>query len=370
MEHNILVINPGSTSDDIGYYKGPKTVFEESARYSQEELDSFAGKELSEQIPLRRKFLLDVLKKHEINLNEIDAVIGRGGLLKHIEGGIYTINEAMLADLKRGYNGHHPSNLGGILAREIAESLGKPCFIADPVVVDEMEPLARYTGFKEIKRKSIFHALNQKRVAITAAKELGKKYKECNFIVMHGGGGVSVGAHKKGKVIDVSDGFEGAGPMTPQRSGVLPSLELVEMCFSGQYTIQELRKKMRGRGGMIAHTGTSDIADLYNYISSGKKKPGSTINCSREAAQEAFDAMIYQISKEIGAMATVLKGDVDAIILTGGLAYNEYLVNMIKERTGFITDKFFVYPGGDEKAALKEAAARALENPEIIKQYK
>ncbi|MGB2579995.1 butyrate kinase [Elusimicrobium simillimum] len=370
MEYNILVINPGSTSDDIGYYKDGKTVFEASSRYSQEELDSFAGKELSEQIPLRRKFLLNTLKEHNVDLNEIDAVIGRGGLLKHIEGGVYAINDIMLSDLKRGYNGHHPSNLGGILAREIADPIGKPSFTADPVVVDEMQPLARYTGFKEIKRKSIFHALNHKRVARLTAEKMGKEYEDLNFIIMHGGGGISIGAHKKGRVVDVTDGFEGSGPMTPQRSGILPGLELVGMCFNGQYTMQAIRKKMRGHGGMIAHTGTSDMEDLRNYIADGAKKEKSTINCSREEAKEALDAMIYQIAKEIGAMATVLEGKVDAIIFTGGLAYSDYLVEELEKKTRFITNNFYVYPGGDEKAALREAATRALNNPGIIKEYK
>jgi len=370
MAYNILVINPGSTSDDIGYYRSGKPVFETISRYSPAQLNAFTGKELAEQIPFRKKFLLDTLKKYNVNLKEISAVIGRGGLVKHIASGVYKVNGAMLKDLKNAYNGEHASNLGGILAREIADALKIPAFIADPVVVDEMQPLARYTGMPEIQRQSFLHALNHKRVARLAAEKLGKKYENCNFVVVHAGGGVSVAAHKKGRAVDVSDGFEGAGPMTPQRSGIIPSLALAQMCFSGKYTLKEIRLKMRGRGGMIAYTGTADMQDLENFIRTGRKKEDSTISCPRAKAKEAYDAMIYQIAKEMGAMAAVLEGKTDAVILTGGLAYSKYFVRAIKKYTRFITPVFFVYPGGDEKAALREAAERALKTPSIIKTYK
>ncbi|MDR0292255.1 MAG: butyrate kinase [Elusimicrobium sp.] len=369
MTYNILVINPGSTSDDIGYYKDGKPVFETISRYSPAQLNAFTGKKIACQIPFRKKFLLDTLKKYNVNLKEIDAVIGRGGLVKHIESGVYKVNAVMLEDLKNSYNGEHASNLGGVLAREIADPLKIPAFIADPVVVDEMEPLARYTGMPEIQRQSFLHTLNHKRVARLAANELDKKYENCNFVVVHAGGGVSVAAHKKSRMVDVSDGFEGAGPMTPQRSGIIPSLALTQMCFSGKYTLKEIRLKMRGRGGMIAYTGTADIQDLENFIKTGRKKEGSAIFCTRAKAKEAYDAMIYQIAKEIGAMAVVIECKADGIILTGGLAYSKYFVKEIKKYTRFITDKFFIYAGGDEKAALREAAERALKTPSIIKTY-
>ena len=369
MGYNILVINPGSTSDDIGYYKDGKPVFETTGRYSPAELDAFSGKELAAQIPFRKKFLLDALKKYNVNLKEINAVIGRGGLVKHIESGVYKVNDAMLKDLKNNYNGEHASNLGGILAREIADPFKIPAFIADPVVVDEMRPLARYTGIPEIRRRSIFHALNQKRVARITAKKLGKRYEDCNFVVVHAGGGISVAAHKKGRVIDASDGFEGAGPMTPQRSGIIPSLALAQMCFGGKYTLKEIRLKMRGKGGMTAYTGTSDMQDLENFIKTGRKKKGSAIFCTRAKAKETYDAMIYQIAKEIAAMSAALRGNLDGIILTGGLTYSKYFVREIKKYTSFITGSFFIYPGGDEKAALREAAERALKIPSIIKTY-
>jgi len=367
---NILVINPGSTSDDIGYYRNGTPVFETVTRYSQAQLKNFAGKPLSAQIPLRKKFLLDALKKYKVNLKEITAVAGRGGFLKPMASGVYKINDAMIKDLKSGSYGSHPSSLGSILAREIADGLNIPAFTADPVVVDEMEALARYTGLPEVQRKSIFHALNQKRVSRAAAAKLGKKYEKCNLLVIHAGGGISIAAHKNGRAVDVSEAYEGSGPMTPLRSGFIPSLPLAEMCFSGKYSLQDIRVKMRGNGGVLAYAGTADIQELEQFIKTGKKKTGFTIFCTPAKAKEVYDAMIYQIAKEAGSLAVVLKGKVDAIVLTGGLAYSKYFAGGLKKYLGFISNKFFVYPGGDEKAALREAAERALKNPREIKTYK
>jgi len=365
-----LVINPGSTSDDIGYYKNGKPVFETISRYSSARLKNFVGKELAAQIPFRKKFLLDTLKKYKVNLKEIDAVAGRGGFVKPVESGVYKVNDAMMKDLQSGRYGSHPSSLGSVLAREMGDALGVPAFMADPVVVDEMAPLARYTGVPEIRRKSIFHALNQKRVARLAAKKLGKKYENCNLLIIHAGGGISVAAHKNGRAVDVSEAYEGSGPMTPIRSGFIPGLDLAQMCFSGKYTLHDIRLKMRGKAGVAAHTGTADIQELENFIKTGKKQKNSAVFCTPAKAKEVYDAMIYQTAKEAGAAAAVLKGKVDAVVLTGGLAYSKYFTGELKKYLGFITNKFFTYPGGDEKAALREAAERALENPSIIKVYK
>ena len=368
MAHNILVINPGSTSDDIGYYRGNKAVFEVTMRYSMTDLEPYEGQNVTAQLPLRRKLILDYLLDHKLPLKEIDAVIGRGGLLHALEGGVYAVNKPMIADLTSSKYGNHASNLGGILAHDIAEYANCPSFIANPVIVDEFEPVARYSGMPENPRISIFHALSQKRVARLVAEKRRKTYEEINCIVCHGGGGVSVGAHRKGRVIDVTNGFEGDGPMTPQRSGSTPGSKLVEMCFSGKYTEQELRLKMCGKGGLVAYTGTSDVKELEEFIATGKKRPGSMITCSRAKAKLALEALIYQLSKAIGEMAVVLEGKVDFIALTGGLMHSKYIPQKISEYTGWIAP-IYVFPGSEEKDALRVAAQRALEHPKIVKQY-
>ncbi len=368
-EPNILVINPGSTSDDIGYYRGEKPVFEVTVRYSQTDLEPYDGKNVTEQLPLRKKLILDYLIDHKVPLEEIDAVIGRGGFVRSVGGGVYAVNDQMISDLETGrYGGIHASNLGGILARGIAQYAKCPSFIANPVVIDELQPLARYSGMPENPRISIFHALSQKRVARLIAEKQGRKYEDINCIICHGGGGISIGAHKHGKAIDVSNGYEGEGPMTPQRSGTVPCAQLVEMCFSGKYTQKEIRLKLRGKGGLAAYTGTSDAKDIEEFINTGKKRPGSLITCTKEKAKEALDAMIYQMSKEIGAQAVVLEGKVDFIALTGGLMHSKYIPQQIAKQVGWIAP-IYVFPGSEEKDALRDAARRALENPSIIKHY-
>lgn len=369
MNYNILVINPGSTSDDIGYYRGQEPVFEVTVRYSMTDLEPYESKNVLEQLPLRKKLILDYLIDHNIPLEEINAVIGRGGFIKSVSGGVYEVNEQMLSDLSSGrYGGIHPSNLGGILAHEIAQIAHCPSFIANPVVIDEMQPLARYSGMPENPRISIFHALSQKRVARMIANKLGKKYTEINCIVCHGGGGITVGAHCKGRVIDVNNGYEGDGPMTPQRSGGVPSSGLVQMCFSGKYTERDIKLKLRGKGGLVAYTGTSDVKDLEEFIRTGVKRPGSMIFCTREQAEEARDAMVYQIAKYIGAMAVVLKGQVDFIALTGGLMNSKVIPQKIGEYVSWLAP-LYVFPGSEEKIALREAAQRALEDPSCVKRY-
>ena len=368
MDYNILVINPGSLSDDIGYYRGGKPVFELTARYSPADLAPYEGKNVTAQIPLRRKLILDKLAEHGVALDEIHAVIGRGGLTHPLQGGIYAINEAMVNDLCAAKYGSHPSNLGSVLARDIALLAGCPCFMANPVVIDEMQPVAHYSGMPGNPRISVFHALSQKRVVQIIAQKQGKKYEEANAVVCHGGGGVSVGAHRKGRVVDVTNGFEGGGPMTPQRSGAVPCAGLVKMCFSGKYTEQEIRFKLRGKGGLAGYTGTSDVKELEDFIFNGVKKEGSPIFCSREEAKLALDALIYQMSKYIGAMSVVLQGKVDFIALTGGLMYSAYIPAQIRQYVEWIAP-VYVFPGSKEKEALRAAAEQALAQPETVKQY-
>jgi len=356
MTHKLLIINPGSTSTKIGVYEDEKEVLEETLRHTSEEIGKFKG--IYEQLNFRKDVILAVLKEKNFDIKTLDAIVGRGGLLKAIEGGTYSVNEVMLTDLKTGVQGQHASNLGGIIAHEIGKSLDIPAFIVDPVVVDEMIDVARISGLPEIQRKSIFHALNQKAVARRYAKENGKKYEEINLIVAHMGGGVSVGAHKAGKVIDVNNALDGDGPFSPERSGGLPVGDLVKMCFSGKYTIEDIKKKINGKGGLVAYLNTNDAKEVSDKADAGDEK-----------YKLILEAMQYQVAKEIGKCAAVLKGKVDAIILTGGIAYGKSTVNYIKERVEFICP-VVVYPGEDELLALAEGGLRVLNHQEEAKVYK
>ncbi len=355
--YRVLVINPGSTSTKIAVFEGNKELCGKTIRHSTEELAPY--KNITDQYEFRKNKVLEALKEKDIPIESLHAVVGRGGLLKPIEGGTYKVNEKMIEDLKVGVLGEHASNLGGIIANEIAKLAGDiPAFIVDPVVVDEMDKLARYSGRPEIWRKSIFHALNQKAVARRYAAEIGKKYEELNLIVAHLGGGISVGVHRKGKVIDVNNALNGDGPFSPERAGGLPAWDLIEIALSGKYTRNELKKFLAGKGGIVAYLGINDMRKVQDEISKGN-----------EEYREVYEAMAYQVAKEIGAGATVLKGEVDAIIITGGLAYDdEFFVPWLKERVGFIA-KVVVYPGEDEMKALYEGAVRVLSGEEEAKIY-
>ncbi|EOU2058885.1 butyrate kinase [Clostridium perfringens] len=356
MAYKLLIINPGSTSTKIGVYEGEKEILEETLRHSAEEILKYDT--IFDQLDFRKEVILKVLKEKGIDINELDAVVGRGGMLKPIEGGTYEVNEAMVEDLKIGVQGPHASNLGGILSNEIAKEIGKRAFIVDPVVVDEMEDVARLSGVPELPRKSKFHALNQKAVAKRYAKEHNTSYEDVNLIVVHMGGGVSVGAHRKGRVIDVNNALDGDGPFSPERAGGVPSGELLEMCFSGKYSKEEVYKKLVGKGGFVAYANTNDARDLIKLSQEGDEK-GSLI----------FNAFIYQIAKEIGSMAVVLDGDVDAIVLTGGIAYSDYVTNAINKKVKWIAP-MVVYGGEDELLALAQGAIRVLDGVEEAKIYK
>lgn len=356
MAYKLLIINPGSTSTKIGVYEGEKEVLEETLRHSSEEILKYDT--IFDQLDFRKEVILNVLKEKGIDINELDAVVGRGGMLKPIEGGTYEVNEAMVEDLKIGVQGPHASNLGGILSNEIAKEIGKRAFIVDPVVVDEMEDVARLSGVPELPRKSKFHALNQKAVAKRYAKEHNTSYEDVNLIVVHMGGGVSVGAHRKGRVIDVNNALDGDGPFSPERAGGVPSGELLEMCFSGKYSKEEVYKKLVGKGGFVAYANTNDARDLIKLSQEGDEK-GSLI----------FNAFIYQIAKEIGSMAVVLDGEVDAIVLTGGIAYSDYVTNAINKKVKWIAP-MVVYGGEDELLALAQGAIRVLDGVEEAKIYK
>ncbi|ALS78832.1 butyrate kinase [Planococcus kocurii] len=353
--NRILAINPASTSTKIGVFDNDILIMEKMIRHTIEDLSKFSS--INDQYLFRKNTILEALDEEGMNVSNLAAVCGRGGLLRPIEGGTYEVNSGMLEDLRVGYSGQHASNLGGIIAFEIADALNIPAFIVDPVVVDELEPLARVSGFSLIKRKSIFHALNQKAVARRCAEKRGRRYEEVNLIVAHMGNGITVGAHHNGRVIDVNNGLHGDGPFSPERAGTVPTGDLVELCFSGHYSHQEIIKKLVRQSGLFAYLGTSDVVKVEQRIVSGDKK-----------AELIYHAMAYQIAREIGAISAVLKGQVDAIILTGGLAYGESLVELISERVSWIAD-VEIQPGENELQALAEGAARVLNGEERVKVY-
>lgn len=355
MAFEILAINPGSTSTKIAVFKDEEMIFEEKISHSTEDLKEF--RTIFDQYPLRKKVILEAIEKRQYNINNLNAVVGRGGLIKPVEGGTYRVNEKMLEDLKIGVLGEHASNLGGVLAYEIASKINAPAFIVDPVVVDEMEPIAKITGVPRIKRKSIFHALNQKAVAKRYAKNTGKKYEELNLIIAHMGGGITVGAHKKGKVVDVNNGLEGEGPFSPERAGSLPAMDVANLIFKENMSREEMKKLIAGKGGLVAYFGTNDAREIGAMIDNGNTE-----------AKLVYEAMAYRIAREIGACAATLSGKVDAVILTGGLAYDARLVNWIKERVSFIAP-VEVFPGEDELKALAEGALRVLRGEEVAKEY-
>jgi butyrate kinase len=355
-EELILTINPGSTSTKIAVFRNTREVFLKNIKHTCEELAEF--KKITDQYEFRRNIVLQELENASINVQNITVIVGRGGLVKPIPSGVYEVNESLINDLKVGVLGQHASNLGGLIAHNIAQSIpGARAFIADPVVVDEMEPIARISGHPRFERISIFHALNQKAIARQYAKSVSKRYEDLNLIVAHLGGGISVGAHCKGRVIDVNQALDGEGPFSPERSGTLPSGALVDLCFSGEFTREEIRKMITGGGGYTAYMGTNDAYEVEKKAAGGD-----------EQAILLHDAMAYQVSKEIGAMGTVLKGEVEAILLTGGIAYGKPFVEQVIDRVRHIAP-VFVYPGEDEMRALAMNGLMVLKGETQAREY-
>ncbi len=349
-----LIINPGSTSTKIGVFEDETLLFEETLRHSTEEIAQYAS--IVDQKDFRKEIITNLLSSKNFDIKSLDVIVGRGGMLKPIPGGTYAVTDALLADLKVGVQGQHASNLGGILAREIGDEIGVPSYIVDPVVVDELMPIARYSGVPEFPRKSIFHALNQKAVAKRYAKEQGVPYESLNLIVVHMGGGVSVGAHEKGRIIDVFNALDGDGAFSPERAGGVPSGALIDMCFSGQYTKKEVYSKIVGKGGFNAYLGTNDMRNVSKMAEEDPK------------AAEIKGAFLLQVAKDIGSMACVLKGKVDQIIVTGGIAYDKTVVAALKESAEFIAP-LTIYPGEDELLALVQGALRVMNGEEAVKEY-
>jgi butyrate kinase len=358
MENNrILVINPGSTSTKIAVYQNYTPLFLKSINHPIEELRKF--KKIADQYEFRKNIVLNELKHAEIDLESISIIIGRGGLIKPIESGIYEVNAAMLKDLREGYLGEHASNLGGLISYDLAKSLpNAKALIADPVVVDELQDVARIAGHPKFKRYSIFHALNQKAIARSYAYSHDKKYEELNLIVAHLGGGISVGAHCKGKVIDVNNALDGEGPFSPERSGTIPAGQLVNLCYSNEYQCEDVKKMIIGEGGLIAYLGTNDAYKVELQARAGNKQ-----------SIQIQEAMSYQVGKAIGEMAVVLKGEVDAILLTGGIANNAMVTDYVKSMVKFIA-QVIVYPGDDEMKALAQNALRVIKGEVQYKEYK
>ena len=356
MSYKLLVINPGSTSTKIGVFEDETLLFEETLRHSTEEIAQYNT--IVDQKDFRKELIVNLLASKNFDIKSLNVVVGRGGLLKPIPGGTYAVTDALLEDLKVGVQGQHASNLGGILAKEIGDSIGVPSYIVDPVVVDELDPIARYSGHPLLPRISIFHALNQKAVAKRYAKENNVAYDSLNLIVAHMGGGVSVGAHKNGRVIDVNNTLDGDGPFSPERCGTLPAGPLARLCFSGEYTLKEVMKMINGNGGLNAYLHTNDMRTVTKMA----------FEDGNEEAKNVFDAFTYQVAKDISSMAAVLEGKVDQIILTGGIAYGPKVTDAIKARVGFIAP-ITIYPGEDELLALAQGALRVMTGEEKVMEY-
>ena len=335
----VLAVNPGSTSTKVAVYQQNKQIFQKTICHDSESLERFD--KITDQFQFRKEIIMEELDKANINKEDIKIIVGRGGLLKPVSSGIYEVNERMKEDLRNSPIGEHASNLGGLIADDFAKSIdGARAYIADPVVVDELQEVARLSGHPLIERRSIFHALNQKAIARHHASSISREYEDMNLIVVHMGGGITVGAHCKGRVIDVNNGLDGDGPYTPERSGSLPAGDLARLCFNGEYTFKEVKKMIKGKGGYVAYLGTNNAQEVNEKARNGDPE-----------AQKAERGLIYQVAKEVGSMATVLEGNVDGILLTGGMANNEDIVTGIKKMVSYIAN-VFVYPGEDEMHAL------------------
>lgn len=350
----ILAINPGSTSTKIAIFQGENSVVDANLSHSTEEIKKY--EHIFEQKDMRTEVILQWMRENNIEIEDLVAVVGRGGLLRPMPGGTYQITEKMLEDLKLGFQGQHASNLGGIIANEIAKRVCIPAYIVDPVAVDEIEDVSRISGLPQITRRSLVHALNVKAVTRRVCDRRSLEFTNSSFVVAHIGGGITVAPVKDGKLLDCNNANE-EGPFSPERTGGLPVGDLAKLAFSGKYTLPELKKKITGQGGLVAYLGTNDGRIVDKMIEEGNEK-----------AELILKAMAYQIAKEIGAMATALCGKLDAIILTGGLAHNKRLTNWINEYVGFIAPVELV-PGEDEMLALAQGALRVVEGKEVAKIY-
>ncbi len=345
----LLIINPGGTSTKVSIFEEERELFKKNIAHSYEELQPF--NRVMDQLHYRKKIILDFVKKTGLKINNFSAIVGRGGLMKPIPGGAYRVNETMINDLKNRINGEHASNLGACIAYEIAEKIGIPAYVVDPVSVDEFFDVSRITGIKDIVKSSWLHALNHKAVCRLTAKKLAKTYEKCNFIVAHLGSGISIAPHLMGKMIDGSGG-RSDGPFSPERSGGLPTYDLINLCFSGKYTYEKMVDKVSNGGGLYSYLNTKDMKIIEEKARAGNKE-----------YRLVLDAFCYKIAKEIASYTASLEGKVDGVILTGGIAYSKYVVDYLKNKIGWIAE-FFVVPGEIEMQALASGALRVLKNEE------
>ena len=352
----ILVINPGSTSTKIAVFDDESPILVRTIAHSADELAHFD--DVIEQQDFRKQLVLDELRQADIPV-EFDAVIGRGGLVKPLEGGVYEINDLMIQDTHSGIALHnHACNLGCLIAHEIASTIPHcRSFIADPGVVDELNDYARISGSPLMNRICIWHALNQRAIARRYASEIGKEYEDLNLIICHMGGGISIAAHEKGRAVDANNALDGEGPFSPERAGSLPASDLIRLCFSGKYNEKQLLKRIAGKAGLNAHLGTNDVREVERRINEGD-----------EHAKLILDAMIYQIARRLASLTPATNGHVDAIILTGAISHSKYVTDGVKERLSWIAP-IFIYPGEDELTALAHNAYRAMTGQQEIKIY-
>lgn len=355
MSYKILVINPGSTSTKFAVFEDETQIFEGTLRHTSEQIGAFAG--IPDQTEFRKNLILDALHQRNFDIKSLDAICCRGGALRPIPSGTYVVNEKMVHDCYVGIGGAHASNLGALISASLTEEFQIPIYTVDPTVVDELDVVARYTGHPNFVRQSKFHCLNQKAVARRWAKENGKQYDEVNVIVCHMGGGNSVGAHRKGRVVGVENALDGEGPFSAERSGGLPIGDVIRTCFSGNYTQKEVYSMVVGKGGVVAYTGSNDLRALTEQANNGDEK-----------IQELLDAYYFQIGKEIACKSIALQGKVDQIILTGGVAYGKETVEGISKLVDWIAP-VTVYPGEMEMLALAQGVLRVLNGEEKALEY-
>ena len=368
MTPRILVLNPGSTSTKISLYDGEAETFAQTLRHSADELAAYDT--ITDQAPMRRAAIDTFLSDHSITT--LDAVVARGGLLRPVTGGVYQVDEAMVCDLRSAKYGAHASNLGAVLACDLALAQGCPAYIADPVVVDELDDVARISGIPQIDRRSIFHALNQKSAAREVCRAIGTTYEAANLIVAHLGGGISVGAHAHGRVVDVNNALDGDGPFSPERAGTLPAGQLAELVAQGDYELSAIKRLLTGGGGIVAHLGTNDVASLVTVAGwqadTAFNETPQDSSIDPRKADLILRAMCYQIAKAIAQYGATLSGKVDAIVLTGGIAHNQQIVDAIAERVSFL-GPVHVIPGEREMVSLAAAASGALDGSRKILRY-
>ena len=352
----IIAINPGSTSTKIAVYHNKECIFEENIKHSTEELAPY--EKITDQFEFRKQAILKRLNGTKVDRDKVRVIMGRGGLVRPIESGVYRINEKMKYDLVHSPIGEHASNLGGFIAEDLAKDFpNAQAYICDPVVTDEFDEIARIAGHPEFTRRSVFHALNQKATARRHATAVGKKYEELNLIVVHLGGGISIGAHRNGRVVDVNHAIGGEGPFSPERAGSVSVIDAVRLAYSGKYTEKEFTKMLIGQGGLCAHLGTNNAYEVEQRVKNGDQH-----------ATLIYEAMAFQVAKFIGTMSVVLKGQVDGILITGGIAYDKWFVGKVREYAGWI-GPFFIYPGENEMEALAMNALRVLQGEVEVKEY-